>query len=122
MQNAFRSGPAVVQRITRPQSDHERCRSFAQIFEPLWNRVVADFARGRFGAFAIAGGSRRAQIGPTSASCWPHWDSSPDFTDFEPVASANWTTGPCGGCPRIRTGTLQWSTLLYRQARPTVSA
>src|SRR5580704_17908324 len=59
MQNAFRSGPAVVQRITRPQSDHERCRSFAQIFEPLWNRVVADFVPGRFGAFAIAGGSTR---------------------------------------------------------------
>jgi serine/threonine protein kinase len=107
---------AVVQRITRPQSDHERCRSFAQIFEPLRNRVVADFVPGRFGAFAIAGGSRRG------ARWWPRWDSNPDFTDFDPVASASWTTGPCGGCPRIRTGTLQWSTLLYRQARPTVSA
>ena len=29
------------------------------------------------------------------ASCWwPRWDSNPDFTDFEPVASASWTTGP----------------------------
>src|SRR5260370_42276057 len=94
MQNAFRSGPAVVQRITRPQSDHERCRSFAHVCEPCWNRVVADFVRGRFGAFAIAGGRRRVQIGPSSASWWPRWDSNPDFTDFEPVASASWTTGP----------------------------
>src|SRR5436189_4453466 len=114
MQNAFRSGPAVVQCITRPQSDHERCRSFAQVFEPFWNRVVADFVRGRFGAFAIAGGRRRAQIGPSSASWWPRWDSNPDFTDFEPVASAVGLRGLRGGCPRIRTGTLRWSTLLYR--------
>src|SRR6266851_4613301 len=25
---------------------------------------------------------------------WPRWDSNPDSTDFEPVASASWTTGP----------------------------
>src|ERR1700720_1671080 len=118
MQNAFGSGPAVVQRITRPQSDHERCRSFAQVFEPLWNRVVADFVRGRFGAFAIAGGRRRAQFGPRSASWWPagiRTQTSPILSRLPlPVG----LRGLRGGCPRIRTGTLRWSTLLYRQARP----
>jgi hypothetical protein len=44
--------------------------------------------------WARAGSTFDSRCGPRSACWWPRWDSNPDFTDFEPVASASWTTGP----------------------------